>query len=66
MQMYLLIIGAIIILLGLFWPFISKLPIGKLPGDIIVDKPGFKLYIPFTTMVIISTIISLIIWLFRK
>ncbi|MBS4033234.1 MAG: DUF2905 domain-containing protein [Ignavibacterium sp.] len=66
MQKYLLIIGAVIILLGLFWPFISKLPIGKLPGDIIIDKPNFKLYIPVTTMVMISIIISVILWLFRK
>lgn len=66
MQKYLLLIGAIIILAGLFWPWLSKLPIGKLPGDIVIDKPNFKLYIPVTTMLIISILISLVVWLFRK
>lgn len=65
-QKYLLLIGAIIILAGLFWPWLSKLPIGKLPGDIFIDKPNFKLYIPVATMLIISILISLVVWLFRK
>jgi len=66
MQKYLILIGAIILVAGLLWPWISKLPIGKLPGDIIIDKPNFKLYIPITTMLILSIIISLILWIFRK
>lgn len=65
-QKYLLLIGAIIILVGLFWPWLSKLPIGKLPGDIIINKPGFKLYIPITTMLIVSIIISLMLWILKK
>jgi hypothetical protein len=66
MQKYLLLTGAIIILTGLLWPWISKLPIGKLPGDILINKPNFKIYIPFTTMLIISIIISIVVWLFRR
>ena len=66
MQKYLLLIGTIIILVGLLWPWISKLPIGKLPGDIILVRPDFKIYIPITTMLIVSIIVSLIIWLFKK
>jgi hypothetical protein len=66
MQRYLIILGIIILLAGLLWPWITKLPIGKLPGDIIIDKPNFKVYVPITTMIIISAIISLIFWLFRK
>ena len=66
MQRILLITGAIIVIAGLLWPWLSKLPFGKLPGDIIIDKPDFKIYIPITTMIIISLFISLIIWLFKK
>jgi hypothetical protein len=66
MQRYLIIFGIIILLTGLLWPWITKLPIGKLPGDIIIDKPNFKVYVPITTIIIISAIISLIFWLFRK
>ncbi|MFO7526957.1 MAG: DUF2905 domain-containing protein [Ignavibacteriaceae bacterium] len=65
-QKYLLLTGAFIILAGLLWPWISKLPIGKLPGDIIINKPNFKMYIPITTMIIISLVVSLIVWLFKK
>lgn len=66
MQKVLIIIGILILLAGIFWPFVSKIPLGKLPGDIIIDKPGFKFYFPITTMILISALISLIIYLFRK
>jgi len=66
MQRTLIIIGIIILIAGLLWPWIIKLPIGKLPGDIVIDKPNFKLYIPITTMIIISLLLTLILWLFRK
>lgn len=66
MQKYLIIIGLIISLAGILWPWLSKLPIGKLPGDIVIDKPALKIYIPITTMLIISIIISLLVWLFKR
>jgi hypothetical protein len=66
MQRTLIIIGIIILLAGLLWPWLVKLPIGKLPGDIIINKPNFKLYIPITTMIIISLLLTLIFWIFRK
>ncbi|MCW8817611.1 MAG: DUF2905 domain-containing protein [Ignavibacteriaceae bacterium] len=66
LQRILIIIGIIILLAGLLWPWIVKLPIGKLPGDIFIDKPNFKIYIPITTMIIISLLLTLILWLFKK
>lgn len=66
MQKYLIIIGLIISLAGILWPWLSKLPIGKLPGDIVIDKPALKIYIPITTLIIISIIISLLVWLFKR
>ncbi|MBK9098576.1 MAG: DUF2905 domain-containing protein [bacterium] len=66
MQRTLIIIGIVILLAGLLWPWLIKLPIGKLPGDIIIDKPNFKIYIPITTMIIFSLLLTLIFWLFRK
>lgn len=66
MQRILLIAGAVIILAGLFWRWLSKIPFGHLPGDIIIDKPNFKVFIPITTMLLISALISLILWLIRK
>jgi hypothetical protein len=66
MQRTLIIIGIIFLLAGLLWPWLVKLPIGRLPGDIIIDKPNFKVYIPITTMIIFSLLLTLIFWLFRK
>ncbi|MGA8264885.1 MAG: DUF2905 domain-containing protein [Ignavibacteriaceae bacterium] len=66
MQRILLFIGALIILAGLFWPWLSKLPLGHLPGDIVIDKPNFKLFIPITSMLLISALISFILWIVRK
>ena len=60
MQRILIILGVIILIVGILWPWIVKLPIGKLPGDIIINKPSFKVYIPITTMIIISLLLTLI------
>lgn len=66
MQRALIIAGLILLLAGLAWPWLSKLPLGRLPGDIVVDKPEFKFYFPITTMIIVSIVISVMLWLFRK
>ena len=66
MQRILIILGIVILIVGILWPWIIKLPIGKFPGDIIIDKPNFKVYIPITTMIIISLLLTLIFWLFKK
>ena len=51
---------------GLLWPWLSKLPIGRLPGDILIDRPGFKLFAPFTTMIVLGLVLSLILWWLRR
>ena len=66
MQKSLITIGIAILVIGLFWPWLSRLPLGRLPGDIIINRPNLKIYIPITTMVLISLIISVILWLLRK
>jgi hypothetical protein len=58
--------GAVLFVIGLTWPWLSKLPLGRLPGDILIDRPGLKIIFPLTSMVIVSLLISLILWLFRK
>jgi uncharacterized protein HemY len=66
MQKCLIIIGLTILAIGLAWPWLSTLPLGRLPGDIVIERDNFKLYFPITTMIIISALVSLIIWLFRQ
>ena len=66
MQRILVTVGLLIAVIGLLWPWLSQLPLGRLPGDIVVDRPGFKLFAPFTTLIVVSIVLSLIIWLLRR
>lgn len=66
MQRILIITGLALVIAGLAWPWLSRLPLGRLPGDVVVDKPDFRFYFPITTMIIVSVVISLLLWLFRK
>jgi hypothetical protein len=66
MNRALIVIGVVITLAGLFWRSLSALPFFRLPGDLVLDRPGFKLFVPITTMIVISLVVSLILWLFRR
>jgi hypothetical protein len=66
MQRILVALGLLIALVGLAWPWLSKLPLGRLPGDLIVDRPGLKVFFPITTMIVLSLVLSLVLWLFRR
>ena len=66
MQRLLLVLGGLLLLAGLLWPWLSRLPFGRLPGDVVIDRPGFKLFAPFTTMIVLSIVVSVLLWLFRK
>jgi hypothetical protein len=65
-QRALVILGVLSLLAALLWPWLSRLPFGRLPGDIIIDRPDFKLFIPITSMVLLSLLISLVLWLFHR
>jgi Protein of unknown function (DUF2905) len=58
-----LIISAAIVLLivGLFWPLLGRIPLFRLPGDIVINRPGMKVYIPITSMVILTLLLSLLL-----
>lgn len=66
MQKTLIILGAVILLAGIAWPWLGRLPLGRLPGDIVIDRPGLRVYLPLTTMILVSAALSLVLWLFRK
>jgi len=66
MQKVLIIAGAVLLAMGLLWPWLGKLPLGRLPGDIVIGRPNLKIYIPITTMILISLAISILLRIFRK
>jgi hypothetical protein len=66
MTKWLVTIGITLVLLGLLWPLLAKLGIGQLPGDIRIERKGFTFYFPVTTSLIVSAVITLILWIFRR
>ncbi|MGQ0752230.1 MAG: DUF2905 domain-containing protein [Betaproteobacteria bacterium] len=66
MAKWLITIGVVLVLLGLLWPLLAKIGLGSLPGDIKVERRGYTFYFPLTTSIIVSLVISLILWIFRR
>jgi len=66
MNRLLIVLGAGLILVGLGWSWIRRLPLFHLPGDIVIDRPGFRFFFPITTMLLLSAVLSLIAWLLRR
>ena len=65
-QRLLIAVGIGLLLLGLLWPLTSQLGLGRLPGDISIQRPGFSFYFPITTSIIVSLVLSLVFWLVRR
>jgi hypothetical protein len=63
---WLIIAGVILVVVGLAWPLLAKLGLGRLPGDIHIERDGWSFYFPITTGLIVSILLSLVLWLFRK
>ncbi|MDR3569962.1 MAG: DUF2905 domain-containing protein [Syntrophobacteraceae bacterium] len=61
-----IITGVIFLAVGLLWPWLIKLHLGRLPGDIVINRPNLKISIPVTTMILISLLISILLRIFRK
>jgi hypothetical protein len=66
MGRWLILFGILLVVLGIAWPWISKLGLGRLPGDVHIEREGFSFYFPITTSLIISILLSLLLWLFRR
>jgi len=66
MAKWLITAGIVLVALGLLWPLLSKLGLGSLPGDIRVDRKGFTFYFPITTGILVSLVVTLILWIFRR
>ena len=66
MQRALIVIGLALLIAGLAWPWLSKLPLGRLPGDIVIERENLRVYLPIATMILVSVVLSLLLWLFRR
>jgi len=65
-QRALIVLGVVLLLAGLAWPWLSRLGLGRLPGDIVIERAHVRFYFPIVTSLLISLILTLIMWLWRK
>jgi hypothetical protein len=65
-QRALIVIGSVILAVGLLWPWLTKLGLGRLPGDIRIVRDGFTFYFPIVTCLLVSIAVSVILWFLRK
>jgi len=62
----LITLGLVILAVGLLWPLLGKLGLGRLPGDIVIRRENFSFYFPIVTCLIVSAVLSLILWLVSR
>jgi hypothetical protein len=70
MARWLIILGILLVVVGLLWPWLTRLGLGRLPGDIVIERDNFRVYIPISTSIVISVVLSLllslILWLLNR
>jgi Protein of unknown function (DUF2905) len=62
MARFLIVLGFVILVVGLLWPYLSKLGLGRLPGDIVIERENTTFYFPLVTCLLLSVVLSLILW----
>ena len=66
MSRFLIVLGLIIVAVGLLWPALTRLGLGRLPGDIVIQRGNFSFYFPLVTCIIVSILLSAVLWLFNR
>jgi len=65
-QRLLVTLGVVLVAVGLLWPLVQKLGLGRLPGDIVVEREHFRFYFPLATSILVSVVLTLLFWLLRR
>lgn len=63
---FLVTLGILLVLAGIIWPFLQRMGIGRLPGDIVVEREGFRFYFPVVTSLLLSLLLTLILWFINR
>ena len=66
MSRWLIGIGVALVILGVLWPWLARMGLGRLPGDIHIERDGFQFFFPITTGLLISAVVTLILWMLRR
>ena len=62
MARFLIVLGLVIVVVGLLWPYLSQLGLGRLPGDIVIERENMTFYFPLMTCLLLSIMLSLVFW----
>ncbi len=66
MGRFLVIAGIVLVIVGLAWPWLGRFGLGRLPGDIVIERENFRFYFPIVTSLVVSAAATLLIWFFRR
>lgn len=63
MSRILITIGLVIVAIGILWPWLTRIGFGRLPGDILIVRENFTIYVPITSGLIVSILLTAVLWL---
>ncbi|HEY2134882.1 MAG TPA: DUF2905 domain-containing protein [Xanthobacteraceae bacterium] len=66
MARFLILLGLVIVAVGLSWPLLTRLGLGRLPGDVVFQRGNFTFYFPVVTCILVSVLASVLLWLFGR
>jgi hypothetical protein len=66
MQRLLIAIGLALLVVGIAWPLLARIGLGRLPGDIMIQRGSTSFYFPLVTCIIVSIVLSALMWLFNR
>ncbi|WP_274423171.1 DUF2905 domain-containing protein [Chelativorans sp. YIM 93263] len=66
MSRFLIVLGLILVAVGILWPLIQRTGLGRLPGDLVLGRENFRVYIPITTSIIVSVVLTVVLWLLNR
>jgi hypothetical protein len=66
MARFLIVLGLVIVVIGLLWPYLIQIGLGRLPGDIVIERENMTLYFPLMTCLLLSVLFSLVFWVVNR
>jgi hypothetical protein len=66
MSRFLIVLGLVIVAIGVLWPILTRLGLGRLPGDIVIQRGNYSFYFPLATCILVSLLLSVVFWLFNR
>jgi hypothetical protein len=66
MARFLIVLGLAILVVGLLWPYLGKVGLGRLPGDIVIERENGTVYVPLATGLLLSLLLSLVLWVVNR